>query len=80
MLIHLEGTVTDDVINFDLPQIYFKQGQIVSSLIKSVDTLLVFFFLHSKNPHFNSVYLVRVSFLSSTAVLNPNQAGGGGNT
>ena len=30
MLIHLEGTVTDDVINFDLPQVYFKQGQIVS--------------------------------------------------
>ena len=32
MLIHLEGTVTDDVINFDLPQVYFKQGQIVSVL------------------------------------------------
>ena len=30
MLIHLEGTVTDDIINFDLPQVYFKQGQIVS--------------------------------------------------
>ena len=30
MLIHLEGTVTDDVINFDLPQVYFTQGQFVS--------------------------------------------------
>ena len=37
MLIHLEGTVTDDVINFDLPQVYFKQGQIVSILEITLD-------------------------------------------
>ena len=37
MLIHLEGTVTDDVINFDLPQVYFKQGQIVSVLEITLD-------------------------------------------
>ena len=30
MLIHLEGKVTDDVIHFDLPQIYFHQGQCVA--------------------------------------------------
>ena len=37
MLIHLEGTVTDDYINFDLPQVYFKQGQIVSILEITLD-------------------------------------------
>ena len=30
MLIHLKGKVKDDFIEFDLPQIYFKQGQSVS--------------------------------------------------
>ena len=37
MLIHLEGNVADDVINFDLPQVYFKQGQIVSVLEINLD-------------------------------------------
>ena len=27
MLIHLEGQVKNDIINFDLPQIYFRRGQ-----------------------------------------------------
>ena len=27
MLIHLKGTVENDIIEFDLPQIYFKRGQ-----------------------------------------------------
>ena len=30
MLIHLKGNVKDDIIEFDLPQIYFKQGQTMS--------------------------------------------------
>ena len=30
MLIHLEGQVNNDVINFDLPQVYFRQGQTVA--------------------------------------------------
>ena len=30
MLIHLNGKVHDDVIAFDLPQIYFQQGQTVA--------------------------------------------------
>ena len=30
MLIHLEGKVHNDVINFDLPQLYFRQGQTVA--------------------------------------------------
>ena len=30
MLIHLEGTVKDKIAEFDLPQLYFKQGQTVA--------------------------------------------------
>ena len=30
MLIHLEGKVVNNTIHFDLPQVYFKQGQSVS--------------------------------------------------
>ena len=30
MLIHLEGQVNNNVINFDLPQVYFRQGQTVA--------------------------------------------------
>ena len=30
MQIHLKGDVKNDIIEFDLPQIYFKQGQSVS--------------------------------------------------
>ena len=30
MLIHLEGSVKDDIADFDLPQLYFNQGQTVA--------------------------------------------------
>ena len=30
MLVHLEGTVENDTIHFNLPQIYFKRGQNVA--------------------------------------------------
>ena len=30
MLIHLQGQVENDTINFDLPQVYFRQGQTVA--------------------------------------------------
>ena len=30
MLIHLEGTVKDGIAEFDLPQLYFQQGQTVA--------------------------------------------------
>ena len=37
MLIHLKGNVKDDLIEFDLPQIYFKQGQTVSVASIEID-------------------------------------------
>ena len=38
------------------------------SLRKEFESTFRVFFLHSKNPRFNSVYLVRVPFLNSIAV------------
>lgn len=37
MLIHLKGHVNDDVIEFDLPQIYFKRGQTISVAYIEID-------------------------------------------
>ena len=37
MLIHLEGNVSHDYIHFDLPQIYFQQGQSVAVCHVEID-------------------------------------------
>lgn len=37
MLIHLEGQVKNDIIEFDLPQIYFQQGQGVAVCHVEID-------------------------------------------
>ena len=37
MLIHLQGEVQNDVIHFDLPQIYFKRGQSVAVAHVEID-------------------------------------------
>ena len=46
MLIHLEGTVENDTIKFDLPQIYFKQGQKVAVLDLTLDYSRRITYLH----------------------------------
>ena len=38
------------------------------TLKKEFESTFRVFFLHSKNPHFNSIYLVRVPFLTGIAV------------
>ena len=50
-------------ISFESPDI----GAIRFGLKKEFDRTFKVFF-HSKNPHFNSVYLVRVPFLNGIAV------------
>ena len=37
MLIHLNGEVKNDIIEFDLPQIYFKRGQSVAVAHVEID-------------------------------------------
>ena len=37
MLIHLKGDVKNDIIEFDLPQIYFKRGQSVAVAHVEID-------------------------------------------
>ena len=37
MLIHLQGEVDNDIVKFDLPQIYFKRGQTVSVAHVEID-------------------------------------------
>ena len=51
-------------ISFESPY----SGAIVFSLKTSLTAFLRHFFLHSKNPHFDSVYGVRVPLLTGIAV------------
>ena len=46
MLIHLEGTVNNNVIEFDLPQLYFKQGQMVAITEVNLDYARKIHYVH----------------------------------
>ena len=45
MLIHLNGEVKNDIIEFDLPQIYFKRGQSVAVAHVEMQSVPLVFFL-----------------------------------
>ena len=51
-----------------------KQGPIIL-VEKECGSALRVFYLHSKYPHFNSTYLVRVPFSSGIAVTTRNMSG-----
>ena len=63
MLIHLEGTVKDKVAEFDLPQLYFKQGQ-------KVAVTEVHFLLKPQVRHFHALI---TSSLVDKSPSNPKQ-------
>ena len=63
MLIHLEGTVKDKVAEFDLPQLYFKQGQTVA-------VIDVHFLLKPQVRHFQALI---TSSLVDKSPSNPKQ-------
>ena len=63
MLIHLEGTVKDKVAEFDLPQLYFKQGQTVA-------VTEVHFLLKPQVRHFHALI---TSSLVDKSPSNPKQ-------
>ena len=63
MLIHLDGTVQDDVAEFDLPQLYFKQGQTVA--VHDVSFLL--------KPQARHFHVLITSSLVDKSPSNPKQ-------
>ena len=63
MLIHLEGTVKDKIAEFDLPQLYFKQGQTVA-------VTEVHFLLKPQVRHFHALI---TSSLVDKSPSNPKQ-------
>ena len=63
MLIHLEGTVKDKIAEFDLPQLYFKQGQTVA-------VTDVHFLLKPQVRHFHALI---TSSLVDKSPSNPKQ-------
>ena len=63
MLIHLEGTVKDKIAEFDLPQLYFKQGQTVA-------VIDVHFLLKPQVRHFQALI---TSSLVDKSPSNPKQ-------
>ena len=63
MLIHLEGLVKDDIAEFDLPQLYFKQGQTVAETD-------VHFLLKPQARHFRALI---TSSLVDKSPSNPKQ-------
>ena len=63
MLIHLEGTLKDKVAEFDLPQLYFKQGQTVA-------VTEVHFLLKPQVRHFHALI---TSSLVDKSPSNPKQ-------
>ena len=63
MLIHLDGTGRDDVAEFDLPQLYFKQGQTVA--VHDVSFLL--------KPQARHFHVLITSSLVDKSPSNPKQ-------
>ena len=63
MLIHLEGTVKNDIAEFDLPQLYFQQGQTVA-------VTYVSFLWKPQARHFHALI---TSSLVDKSPSNPNQ-------
>ena len=63
MLIHLEGSVNNDIADFDLPQLYFKQGQTVA--IAEVSFLL--------KPQAKHFHVLITSSLVDKSPSNPKQ-------
>ena len=63
MLIHLEGTIKDKIAEFDLPQLYFKQGQTVA-------VTDVHFLLKPQVRHFHALI---TSSLVDKSPSNPKQ-------
>ena len=63
MLIHLEGVVKDKIAEFDLPQLYFKQGQTVA-------VTEVHFLLKPQVRHFHALI---TSSLVDKSPSNPKQ-------
>ena len=63
MIIHLEGTVDKDVVQFDLPQVYFKQDQTVAVIEVNLD--------YSRKMHYLTGYIS--SSLVDKSPSNPKQ-------
>ena len=63
MLIHLEGTVENDIAEFDLPQLYFQEGQTVA--VADVSFLL--------KPQARHFHVLITSSLVDKSPSNPKQ-------